>query len=233
LKLARSRNNVDANAKSERFAATAEPFVPPSADLGKLADAADACRGCWLYKNATQSVFGEGSPSARVMMVGEQPGDKEDQQGHPFVGPAGKLLDGAMDEAGLDRQAVYVTNAVKHFKWEPKGGLRLHKRPTYREVQACYPWLQAEIEIIEPEVIVLLGSTAAQAMFGADFKVTQHRGEFLLAGAKTCFITVHPSSILRARDDETRDAERARFVQELGLVASHLRSHLSGKVSMR
>src|SRR3954452_4485466 len=187
--------------KSKGDVPTAAPFVPPSGNLGVLKSASQGCRGCDLWKLGTQTVFGEGKPRAKVMFVGEQPGDREDLAGKPFVGPAGKLLDRALEEAGIDRNEVYVTNAVKHFKWEPKGKRRIHKKPNAREIAACRPWLDAELDLLKPEVVVCLGATAAQALIGKTFKVTQHRGELIESPlARHVIATVHPSSILRAPD---------------------------------
>ncbi len=201
-------------------------LVPPGASLKLLAEAAENCRACDLWKNATQTVFGEGAVNAAVMMVGEQPGDKEDLAAKPFVGPAGKLLDKALGEAGIDRETVYITNAVKHFKWEPRGKVRIHKKPNGKEIAACRPWLDAEIVAIRPKVIVLMGATAAQALLGKDFRVTQHRGEFIEARMPCpheVTATVHPSSILRAPDEETRHQEMERFVDDLRAVARRLK----------
>jgi DNA polymerase len=180
------------------------------------------CTRCPLYKTATQTVFGEGPASARIIMIGEQPGDQEDIAGRPFVGPAGKLLDRALEEAGIDRTEVYVTNAVKHFKWERSGKRRLHKKPNSREIAACRPWLEAELDLIEPEVIVALGATAAQALMGRDFRVTQQHGKVLdppVPQAKGFIATVHPSSILRARPPD-RDAAYQQFVDDLRAVVA-------------
>ena len=199
---------------------TAAPFVPESSSLKTLADAADGCRGCDLYEHATQAVFGEGKKGARVLFVGEQPGDREDVAGRPFVGPAGRLFDEALAAAGIDRSQVYVTNAVKHFKFTTKGKRRLHEKPSAAEVKACRPWLDKELEVVKPKVIVCLGATAAQAIFGSGFKVTQQRGEVFraLAVAPAVVATVHPSSILRMRtDEERREAERL-FVADLKKV---------------
>ncbi len=204
---------------------TAATLVPPNPTLPRLVQAAANCRACDLWKCGTQTVFGEGSPGARVMFVGEQPGDREDRAGRPLVGPAGALLDKALAEAGIDRKLVYVTNAVKHFKWEPRGKRRIHKKPNALEIAACRPWLDAEIEVVRPEVVVCLGATAAQALLGKNFKVTQRRGE-LIASDLAPFVTatVHPSSILRARDDESRHAEYARFVSDLKKIAAALQA---------
>ena len=189
-----------------------------------LRDQARTCKACDLWRNATQTVFGEGGGAApKVMFVGEQQGDQEDLSGKPFVGPAGKLLDKALEEAGIGRRKVYVTNAVKHFKWEPRGKRRTHKKPNATEIAACRQWLDAEIAFIRPKVIVCLGATAAQALLGRDFRVTQHRGERLQSPlAPVVMATVHPSSILRAPDDETRHEEMRRFVEDLKKIARAL-----------
>ncbi len=198
-----------------RFQRTAAPFLPPNPTLPKLKEAAKGCTGCDLYKRATQTVFGDGARNAYVLFVGEQPGDKEDMQGKPFVGPAGGILNKALDAAGIDRTKVYVTNAVKHFKWEPRGKRRIHKKPNQLEITACRPWLDAEIAVVRPQVIVALGATAAQALLGRDFKVTQCRGELISTNQGLVMATVHPSSLLRASDDETRHRETARFIEDL------------------
>ena len=190
----------------------------------KLATArarAAECRACDLWKRGTQTVFGEGPATARVMLVGEQPGNDEDLEGRPFVGPAGKLLDRALKEAELDRSAIYVTNAVKHFKWTPRGKWRIHKKPSPNEVRACRFWLDLEIETVHPEALVCLGATAAQALLGRDFKVTERRGQQIDSPlARYVTATVHPSSLLRAPDDETRHREMRRFVADLHKVAT-------------
>jgi uracil-DNA glycosylase len=202
---------------------TAEPFVPERHSLKALRDAARGCRGCPLWKIGTQTVFGEGPSGARVLMVGEQPGDREDLAGRPFVGPAGKLLDEALVSAGIPRTDVYVTNAVKHFKWEPAGKRRLHKKPSAREIAACRPWLDAELETVKPEVVVALGATAAQDLMGADFRVTNDRGKIFsdVPWAKSFVATVHPSSILRG-DPAERAAALAGFIADLKVVADLL-----------
>jgi uracil-DNA glycosylase len=208
---------------------TAAPLIPPHPTLPLLRSLAAGCRACDLYEHATQTVFGEGSRAARAMMVGEQPGDVEDRMGRPFVGPAGKLLDRALLEAGIDRGTVYVTNVVKHFKWKPSGKRRLHEKPNAREIAACRPWLDAELSVVKPRVLVCLGATAAQALLGKDFKVTRHRGELLRSElAPTVMATVHPSSLLRAPDDESRRREYLRFVQDLSHVAPLLRDASDG-----
>ncbi len=191
--------------------------------LDKVRLAAAECKACDLWKSGTQTVFGEGAETAELMLVGEQPGDKEDLAGRPFVGPAGRLLDQALVEAGIDRTSVYVTNAVKHFKWEPRGKRRLHKRPDAVEVAACRPWLDREIELVQPRVVVCLGATAAQALLGRSFKVTKQRGEvFPQPAGHVITATVHPSSILRAQDAASRDSELAAFTEDLRQVAKHL-----------
>jgi uracil-DNA glycosylase len=182
----------------------------------ELAREAKSCRNCPLWKNATQTVFGEGGPKARIMLVGEQPGNDEDLSGRPFVGPAGRLLDASLVEAGVDRKKVYVTNVVKHFKWEPRGKRRIHKKPSASEIAACRPWLDAEIVSVKPTLIVCLGATAAQALLGKTFRVTAQRGEFIKSAfAPYVMATVHPSSILRARDEETRHNEEQKFIADL------------------
>ncbi len=207
-----------------RAPTTAAPLVPKNPTLAKLRAAAANCRACELWKLGTQTVFGEGSEHAQVMFVGEQPGDKEDLAGRPFVGPAGWLLDKALAEAGIDRKDVYVTNVVKHFKWEPRGKRRIHKKPNALEIAACRPWLDAEIQVTRPEVIVCLGATAAQALLGKHFKVSQRRGELVPSTiAPYVMATVHPSSVLRAPDDETRRAEIQRFIQDMKGVAQVIR----------
>jgi uracil-DNA glycosylase len=203
----------------KRSQKTAAPLIPSKPNISKLRAAAADCRACDLWKTGTQTVFGEGGSKARVMLIGEQPGDQEDIQGHPFVGPAGKILDKALEAAGIDRKEVYVTNAVKHFKWEPRGKRRIHKKPNSLEITACKPWLEAEIEILQPHVIVCLGATAAQTLLGKDFKVSTQRGIFIPSPyAPYVMATVHPSSLLRAPDDETRRRETLRFIEDLKRV---------------
>jgi uracil-DNA glycosylase family protein len=197
--------------------------IPEKRTLSTLRSAAAGCKACDLWKLGTQTVFGEGSVTARVMMVGEQPGDKEDLQGRPFVGPAGAVLDKALAAAGIDRNDVYVTNIVKHFKWEPRGKRRLHKKPNALEISACRPWLEAEIKVIKPEVVVLLGATAAQGIMGNQFRVTQQRGQWIESSiAPLVMATVHPSSILRAPDDDSRHEEMRKFVADLKKVAAQI-----------
>jgi DNA polymerase len=203
---------------------SAEEFLPEKLTLKALGQAAEGCRGCELYKDATQTVFGQGRPSARLMLVGEQPGDKEDREGAPFVGPAGQLLDRALEEAGIDRSETYVTNAVKHFKWKPKGNRRLHQTPRAGEIEACKPWLEAEVQAVKPEAVMAMGATAARSLFGPKVKVTKDRGHPLESPlAPLAAVTIHPSAILRLRDHDEREAELAGFVADLEGVASALR----------
>jgi uracil-DNA glycosylase family protein len=205
-------------------AQTAAPLVPARATLPKLRRAASGCRACHLWKRATQTVFGEGISRAPLMLVGEQPGDREDVLGRPFVGPAGRLLDSLLDDAGIDRAHVYRTNVVKHFKWEPRGKRRIHQKPNTLEVAACRPWLDAEISVVRPRVLVCLGATAAQALLGRSFRVSRDRGRFVTSDlAPRVLATVHPSSLLRAPDAATRRAETARFVADLKRAAAALR----------
>ena len=201
-------------------------LLPDRPTLSSVREAAKGCRACHLWRDATQTVFGEGKPRSLVMLVGEQPGDREDVEGRPFVGPAGSVLDRALEEAGIDRRLVYVTNVVKHFKWTPapRGKRRIHKKPNAEEIAACGPWLQTEIDLVKPQVLVCLGATAAQALLGRQFRVTQHRGEFLqdteLAPLVTA--TVHPSSILRAPDDAAREEGMRAFVADLAAVGERV-----------
>jgi len=191
-----------------------------------LREAAAGCQACDLWKMATQTVFGEGPSTAKVMLVGEQPGDQEDRNGHPFVGPAGKLLDRALEKAGIDRAEVYVTNVVKHFKWaaSERGKRRIHKKPRSIEIQACRPWIESEIRVVRPQVLVCLGSTAAQALLGKGFRVNSQRGKFVDSGfAPYATATVHPSSILRAPYEDAREAQMAAFVKDLKKIAKLLR----------
>jgi uracil-DNA glycosylase len=199
---------------------TAAPLVPPRPTLKKLEAAAAGCKACPLWKTGTQTVFGEGLTKSEVMFVGEQPGDQEDKAGAPFVGPAGRLLDEALEEAGIDRSLAYVTNVVKHFKWKAQGKRRIHQKPNWSEVAACRPWLEAELAVVKPNVLVCLGATAAQALIDRKFRVTQLRGQPVESDlAPVVIATVHPSSILRADD---RDAELAAFVSDLQVVAQHI-----------
>ena len=195
---------------------SAADLIPHEPSVTTLRAAAAECQACDLWKNATQTVFGDGAARAKIMFVGEQPGNDEDLQGKPFVGPAGKLLDKVLSELGISRNDVYITNAVKHFKWVRQGKRRIHQKPRISEIAACRPWLEAEIATVKPKVIACLGATAAQALLGRDFRVTQKRGEFVESPlAPYVMATVHPSSILRAPDEESRRAERARFVADL------------------
>ena len=206
--------------KSETSAAD---FFPERKSLKAFREAAADCKGCDLWERGTQTVFGEGARYAEVIFVGEQPGNEEDLTGHPFVGPAGRLFNDALEEAGIDRRKTYVTNVVKHFKWEPRGKRRIHKKPNAREISACRPWLEAEINLVKPNVIVCLGATAAQALLGSKFKVSKQRGNFIESTlAPYIMATVHPSSILRAPDDETRHVEKRRFIDDLKRVAGGL-----------
>jgi DNA polymerase len=202
---------------------SATDFLPAKRTLKSLRAAAASCRGCELWRNATQTVFGEGQGQARVMLVGEQPGHEEDLAGRPFVGPAGRLLDRALEAAGIDRDDVYVTNVVKHFKWESAGKRRIHAKPNRMEITACLPWLHAELDVVEPEAVVCLGATAAQALLGAGFRVTKQRGQWVSAPRMPRVLaTVHPSSILRAPDDETRERELQALVTDLTVVRTAL-----------
>jgi uracil-DNA glycosylase family protein len=196
-------------------------LLPDRPTLSNVRAVAAGCKACHLYKLGTQTVFGEGPRRAEIMLVGEQPGDAEDLAGHPFVGPAGRVLDRALEEAGIDRRTVYVTNVVKHFKWEPRGKRRIHAKPNSAEIVACRPWLETEIALVKPRVLVCLGATAAQALLGRAFKVSRQRGETVESPlAPIVTATVHPSSILRAPDDEARRAEMSRFVADLKKVAA-------------
>jgi uracil-DNA glycosylase len=190
--------------------------------LRALREAAAGCRGCGLYRNATQTVFGEGGAGAEVMLVGEQPGDQEDRRGKPFVGPAGRELDKALEEAGVDREKVYVTNVVKHFKFTPRGKRRIHKKPNAEEISACRPWLEAEVAVVNPRLIVALGATAAQALLGRGFRITKQRGEFFPSDlGPEIMATVHPSAVIRAPEEERREQHRL-FVHDLTLVTRRL-----------
>jgi uracil-DNA glycosylase family protein len=203
---------------------SAAELIPARPTIDKVRAAAKDCRACDLWRLGTQTVFGEGAKKVQLMLVGEQPGNEEDLAGHPFVGPAGKLLDRALADAGIDRAGVYVTNVVKHFKWEPRGKRRIHKKPNAGEIAACRPWLDTEIMLVKPRAIVCLGATAAQALLGRQFKVTAQRGEFIASPlAPLVLATVHPSSILRAPDDDARHREMKRFTDDLRAVARALR----------
>jgi DNA polymerase len=204
-------------------AADATPFLPPRKSLKSLREAAAGCRGCHLYERATQTVFGEGPRRAQVMMVGEVPGDREDLEGHVFVGPAGRELDKALETAGIDRREVYLTNVVKHFKFEERGKRRIHQKPSRSEVKACMPWLRAELDVVRPQALVLLGAVAATALIGPSFRLTRERGRAIESDlAQVVIATVHPSSILRSPDDESRQAARREFTRDLEAVARSL-----------
>jgi uracil-DNA glycosylase family protein len=209
----------------------AAPFVPAERTLPILQEAVQHCQGCDLYRNATQAVFGEletgataERPKVAIMMIGEQPWDQEDRQGRPFVGPAGKLLDKCLEAADIDRRKVYVTNTVKHFRWEPRGKLRIHKKPSMKEIHACRPWLEAELEVVRPELIVCLGAVAAQSLLGSSFKITQSHGKLQQAeGLPAIIATLHPSAILRARTDEDRERDTKVFLDDLRQVTDYLK----------
>ena len=208
---------------------TAAPLIPKEASLDEVREAAAECTACPLFRNATQTVFGEGPERAAIMFVGEQPGDSEDLAGHPFVGSAGKLFDRCLKAAGVDRSRAYVTNAVKHFKWVPRGTRRIHSKPNSMEIAACFPWLEAEIAAVKPKIVVALGATAAQALFGKAFRVTRDRGRPVPSKwALYAMATVHPSSLLRAPDEETRHREIALFIDDLRKIAEVLRSAKGG-----
>jgi uracil-DNA glycosylase len=199
---------------------TAAAFLPERRSLTSLREAALECKACPLWQSGTQTVFGEGRESARMLLVGEQPGDREDLEGRPFVGPSGRLLDEALEEAGIDRADVYVTNAVKHFKWNAQGKRRIHQKPNWREISACRPWVEAELAVVKPLVLVCLGATAAQALLGREVRVTRDRGRLLESDlAPAAIATVHPSSILRVRGSSEREREQTRFVADLRLAA--------------
>jgi DNA polymerase len=216
---------MPANAKE-----SAAPFVPEDRTLPVLRKAVQECHGCDLYRNATQAVFGEletgataEKPKVAIMMIGEQPGDHEDKEGRPFVGPAGKLLDKCLEEAEIDRRKVYVTNTVKHFKWEPRGKLRIHKKPSMKEIHACRPWLEAELETVRPKLIVCLGAVAAQSLLGSNFKITQAHGKVQQAeGFPPIIATLHPSAILRARTEEDRRSQMKTFAEDLREAARYV-----------
>lgn len=204
---------------------SASDFLPRNRSLESLRQAAKSCKGCDLYLNATQTVFGDGPGHASVMLVGEQPGDIEDQKGEPFVGPAGRILDRALEDARISRDEVYVTNAVKHFKWIWRGKRRLHQKPSVRQVVACRPWLEVEIEVVQPDILVCLGATAAQSVIGKSVAIMKERGKFIDSVlGKLTFVTIHPSAILRQRDNDEREQEYHRFASELKLVKGKLQS---------
>jgi uracil-DNA glycosylase len=208
----------------------ATPFVPADRTLSVLREAVQNCRGCDLYRNATQAVFGEletgvksKRPKAAIMMIGEQPGNQEDKEGRPFVGPAGKLLDKCLEEAEIDRAKVYITNTVKHFKWEPRGKLRIHKKPNMKEIRACRPWLEAELEMVRPALVVCLGAVAAQSLLGSGFKITQSHGAVQhREGFPPIIATIHPSAILRARTSDNRDRDMKVLVDDLRHASTFL-----------
>ncbi len=204
---------------------SASDFLPRNRSLESLRQAAKSCKGCDLYLNATQTVFGDGPGHASVMLVGEQPGDIEDQKGEPFVGPAGRILDRALEDARISRDEVYVTNAVKHFKWIWRGKRRLHQKPSVRQLVACRPWLEVEIEVVQPDILVCLGATAAQSVIGKSVAIMKERGKFIDSVlGKLTFVTIHPSAILRQRDNDDREQEYHRFASELKLVKGKLQS---------
>ena len=204
---------------------SAADFLPRKRTLKTLREAARSCKGCDLYKNATQTVFGEGPETANVVFVGEQPGDQEDRQGHPFVGPAGRLLDKALAEARIPREQVYVTNAVKHFKWIWRGKRRLHQKPAIRQVMACRPWLEAELGVVGPKIVVCMGATAAQSVLSKPVLITKARGKFIESDSdRSIFITIHPSAIYRHREKEEQEKEYRRFVSEIKQVQRKLKS---------
>jgi uracil-DNA glycosylase family protein len=208
------------NAIPER---SALDFFPEDINYPDLREAASGCMGCDIYKIATQTVFGEGPTNAEVIFVGEQPGDEEDLSGHPFIGPAGRLFNKALEEAGIDRSRTYVTNTVKHFKWKPQGKRRLHEKANAKEIEACLPWLAAELEVIKPRILVCLGATAAQALLGKTFRVTKERGMWLESPmAEKVIATVHPSSILRAYDAESREIQYRDFIADLRTIAEEM-----------
>jgi DNA polymerase len=223
-KIARKQSD-DVKAEQGRAkSGTAQPLIPPKPTLPALRAAASGCKACDLWKTGTQTVFGEGRAGSKIMFVGEQPGDREDRAGSPFVGPAGLLLDRALSEAGINRAEAYVTNAVKHFKWEPRGKRRIHKKPRASEIEACKPWLEAEIAVVKPRLVVCLGATAAQALLGRTFSVTRQRGELLeskLAGL--VMATVHPSSLFRLTDKTDRHQQTERFIQDLRIAAQAIK----------
>jgi uracil-DNA glycosylase len=208
---------------ASRQGTSAAEFLPKRRTLESLRAAADSCEGCDLYKNATQTVFGEGPKDASVILVGEQPGDMEDRQGHPFVGPAGRLLDKALAEAKIPRDDVYITNAVKHFRWIQRGKRRLHQKPAIRQVTACKPWLQSELEVIHPKVVVCLGATAAQSILGRVVTIGEARGKFFDGDGAAVFITIHPSSIFRRREKSEQEDEYRHFVADMRRVQRKLR----------
>ena len=228
MAISNKRKTSTARPKSRESAGATDlsDVIPAHASLAELRELARDCKACDLWKNATQTVFGEGQPGSAIMLVGEQPGDQEDRAGRPFVGPAGHLLNRALAEAGIDRHEVYVTNVVKHFKWAAtgRGKRRIHKKPRYSEIQACRPWLDAELDAVKPEVLVCLGASAAQALLGKNFRVSQQRGQFVESAlAPKVMATVHPSSILRAQDEESRHEQMQAFIDDLRKIAEVIR----------
>lgn len=203
---------------SKQTSESAADYLPPRRSLASLRHAEQHCHGCELYNHATQAVGGEGPVDASIVIVGEVPGDVEDRLGHPFVGPAGKLLDAALESAGISRKEVFLTNAVKHFKWEPRGTRRLHSKPSAREIAACRPWLDAELELLDPRIIVCLGATAAQALLGKAFRITKHRGEVVRDGDRPILATWHPSAVLRAPDESARHEMRQELIADLRIA---------------
>lgn len=220
--MSRNTNGFEQEAGHPSPSRSAADFLPTKMSLSSLRAAEQSCRGCELYAHATQAVGGEGLASASLMLVGEAPGDAEDEMGHPFVGPAGKLLDQTLAEAGIDRKDVFITNAVKHFKWTPSGTRRLHAKPSAREVKACHPWLESEIELVEPDLIVCLGATAAQSLLGRDFRMTARHGEILAGPHGSVMATYHPSSVLRAPSSEQRKQLRQLLVDDFRIAAEYI-----------
>jgi DNA polymerase len=220
----RSTSRTKPAATAKKTAGTTAALIPPRPTLPKLRSVAAGCTACPLFANATQTVFGEGPGQAPMMLVGETPGDQEDLMGRPFVGPAGKLLDRCLAEAGIDRTAVYVTNVVKHFKWEPRGKRRIHKKPNAMEIRACKPWLETELAVVRPKVLVCLGATAAQAVLGPQFRVTEARGEWVSSPlAERVLATFHPSALLRSQDDDL-ELKIAQFVKDLRKAVTGLKA---------
>src|SRR6476619_2426540 len=225
---------VPNSARKPRIGPPVSDILPDRLSLSAVRNAAAGCRACDLHARATQTVFGEGPRHAEIMMVGEQPGDVEDIEGHPFVGPAGRLLDRALEEASIDRALVYLTNVVKHFRWEPRGKRRIHAKPNGGQVAACRPWLETEIALVKPRILVCLGAVAAQALLGRNFKVSAERGRFVESTlAERVTATVHPSSILRARDEESRREAMEEFVADLRVVAAEIPRPTRGRVGSR
>ena len=211
--------SASARAKASTVSTSAADFLPEHRTVESLREAEQICRGCELFERATQAVAGEGPSTAEMVLVGETPGDEEDKSGHPFVGPAGALLDQALEAAGIRRNEVYVTNVVKHFKWEPRGKRRLHAKPSSREMAACRPWLEAELKLIGPRVIVCLGATAAQALLGRDFRVTKNRGEVISAPSGTVVATYHPAAVLRTLDPDARQQMKQALIDDLRVAS--------------